>query len=71
MLQNLLCLWKKKTHVHVGFFVFILSNFHFPLTNALVYVNINQGINQGIYKGKMKVLLEMKNEKNYLGFLFP
>ena len=65
MLQNLLCLWKKKTHVHVGFFVFISSNFHFPLTNALVYVNIDQGI----YKGKMKVALNEKRKKLH-GFSF-
>ena len=33
--------------------------------NALVYVNIDQGI----HKGKTKVALN-ENEKNYMGFLF-
>ena len=34
--------------------------------NALVYVNIDQGI----YKVKLKVALNEKR-KNYMGFLFP
>ena len=60
MLQNA---FKKKTRVVFSFF--ISSNFTFCLMNALVYVDIDQGI----HKGKVK-LLKMKNEKNYLGFLF-
>ena len=38
MLQNLLCLWKKKTQV--VFFVFYLEQLSFSLMNALVYVDI-------------------------------
>ena len=48
------------------FSFFIYSNFHFPLMNALVYVDIDQSI----HKGKMKVALNEKR-KNYMGFLFP
>ena len=40
---------KRKTTWFFSFF--ILSNFHFSLINALVYVDIDQGI----HKGKMKV----------------
>ena len=57
MLQNLVCLWKKKTHV--VFLLFILSNFQFPLMNARVYVDIDQGI----HKGKIKVALNEKRKK--------
>ena len=35
--------------------------------NALVYDNIDQGI----HKGKMKVALNEKQKKNYVGFLLP
>ena len=35
--------------------------------NALVYVDIDQGI----YKVKLKVALNEKQKKNYVGFLFP
>ena len=45
----------------------ILCDFTFSLTNALVYVNIDQGI----HKGKMKVARNEKQKKNYMGFLFP
>ena len=55
MLQNLLCLWKKKTHV--VFFVFHLEQ--------LSFVNIDQGI----HKGKMKVALNEKRKKLH-GFSF-
>ena len=34
--------------------------------NALVYVNIDQGI----HKEKIKVALNKKQTKNYVGFLF-
>ena len=48
----------------VFFSFFISSNFEFYPINALVYVNIDQGI----HKVKLKVA---KNEKNiYMGFLF-
>ena len=48
-LQNLLSFMYKKTH---EVFSFIIScNFTFVLMNALVYVDIDQGI----YKGKKKV----------------
>ena len=46
-------------------FIFISSNFHFPLINALVYVDIDQGI----HKGKMKVALNEKRKILY-GFSF-
>ena len=59
MLQNLLCLWKKKTHV--VFFVLHLEQLSF----ALVYVDIDQGI----HKGKMKVALNEKRNKLH-GFSF-
>ena len=45
MLQNLLCLWKKKTYI--VFFLFHLKQLSFPLMNALVYVDIDQGIHKG------------------------
>ena len=47
------------------FSFFIQSNFHFPLMNALVYVDIDQGI----HKGKMKVALNEKRKK-LRGFSF-
>ena len=50
MLQNLLCLCKKKTHVVIVLF-FISSNFTFSLMNTLVYADIDQGI----HKEKSKV----------------
>ena len=60
MLKNFIYLYKKKTHL---VFSFLMSNYYFYLMNALVYDDINQGIN----KIKMKVA---QNEKNYVGFLF-
>ena len=41
------------------FLFFILSNFHFALMNAQIYVERDQGI----HKGEKWMLLEMKNEK--------
>ena len=61
MLQKL-CLCKKKTQV--VFFSF-LATLSFYLTNALVYVNIDQGI----HKVKLKVARNEK-QKNYVSFLF-
>ena len=52
MLQNLLCLWKKKTHV--VFFVFNLEQLSFFPYECPV------DIDQGIHKGKMKVALHEK-----------
>ena len=49
-----------------SFFFFTWSNFDFSFMNALVYVNIDQGI----HKEKMKVALN-ERQKNYVGFLFP
>ena len=43
----------------------ILCDFTFSLTNALVYVNINQGI----HKWKSKVAQNEKRKKKYFGFL--
>ena len=57
MLQNFLYLYKKKTQIPF----FILSNFHFYLLNALVYVDI------GIHKGKNESCLKWKTKK-LLGF---
>ena len=53
-------LWKKKTYVL--FFVFHLDQ----LMNALVYVDIEQGI----CKGKMKVALNEKQKKTMWVFFF-
>ena len=47
------------------FSFFIWSNFHFSLMNALVYVDIDQGI----HKGKIKVALNEKRKKLH-GFSF-
>lgn len=64
MLQNFLCLYKKKSQV--VFFCFSLqATFIFPIMNALVYVDIDQGIN----KVKMKVAQNEKGKK-LLGFSF-
>ena len=54
---------KRKTTQFFSFF--ISSNFHFPLMNVLVYVNIDQGI----YNGKMKVARNEKRKK-LCGFSF-
>ena len=62
MLKNFIYLYKKKTQV-VFFWFFILSDFHFYLMNALVYVDIDQSI----HKVKRKVA---QNEKKLLGFSF-
>ena len=61
MLQNLLCLWKKKTHV--VFFVFHLELLLF--SPYVPYVDIDQGI----HKGKLKVALNEKRKKLH-GFSF-
>ena len=58
-------LYKKKTQVVFLFLFFISSNFHFYRMNALVYVDIDQGI----HKGKMKVAQNEKRKK-LLGFSF-
>ena len=50
MLQNLLCLWKKKTHV--VFFIFHLEQLSFSPYE-----------DQDIHKGKMKVALNEKRKK--------
>ena len=55
MLQNVPHFWNTKTQV-VFFSFFISFNLIFPLMNALVYVNIDQGI----HKEKTKVA---RNEK--------
>ena len=63
-LQNFLHLHKKKNSR--SFFRFSFwANFIFPFMNALVYVDIDQGI----HKGKMNVAPN-ETKKNYLGFLF-
>ena len=64
MLQNFLYLYKKKIQV-VFFSFFILSNFHFYLINALVYVNIDQGI----HNGKNEICSKWKAKK-LIGFSF-
>ena len=58
-------IYRKRKPMYIVFFsFFISSNFEFYPINALVYVNIDQGI----HKVKLKVA---KNEKNiYMGFLF-
>ena len=64
MLQNLLCLCKKKTQV--VFFIF-----HFEQLCVLLYERpgLYVDIDQGIHKGKTQLkLLKMINEKNYLVF---
>ena len=61
MLQNFLYLYKKKTQA----VFFILSNFPFYLMNALIYVDIDQGI----HKVKRKVARNEKRKK-LLGFSF-
>ena len=49
-----------------SFFSFLISsNFHFSLKNALVYVDIDQGI----FKGEMKVAWNEK-QKKLRGFSF-
>ena len=64
-LQNLLYLMYKKTHV-----VFFRFSFHatlcFYLMNALVYVDIDQGI----HKGKSKVARNEKQKKTMWVFLY-
>ena len=47
------------------FSFFIQSNFHFPLMNALVYVDIDQGI----HKGKTKVAINEKRKKTTWVFI--
>ena len=44
MLQILLYLYERKTHLVL--IVFILSNFHFSLMNALFYIVIDRGIHK-------------------------
>ena len=63
MLQNFLYLYKKKTQV--VFFVFHFEQLSFFPFNALVYVDIDQGI----HKVKMKVARNEK-QKKILGFFF-
>ena len=48
----------KKTHL--VFFVFHFVQLYFSLMNAMVYVNIDQGI---IHKGKSKVARNEKRKK--------
>ena len=57
MLQNLLSLWKKKTHL--VFCVFHFEQLSFFPYGCPVYVNIDQGN----HKGKMKVALTEKQKK--------
>ena len=64
MFQNLLCFMYKKTHV-LSFLFFISSIFEFYFMNALVYVDIDQGI----HKKKLKNSRNEKQKKNYMGFL--
>ena len=65
IIQNLLCLCKKKTQVVFSFF--ISSNFNFYLMNALVYVDIDQGI----HKGKNESCLKWKTKKTtWVFFLY-
>ena len=63
MLQNLLYFMYKETYI--VFSCFNSSNFFFALINALVYVNIDQGI----HKWKSKVAQNEKRKKKYFGFL--
>ena len=62
MLQNLLCLCKKKTQV-VFFPFFISSKFEFNLYEC-------PGIDQVIHKGKTQSCSKMKNKKKLLGFFY-
>ena len=64
-LQNLLCLRKKKTQVGSFFCFSFVATLSFTFINALVYVDIDQGI----HKGKMKVALNEKQKKLH-GFSF-
>ena len=57
MLQNLPYFWNKK--IHVVFLFFISCNFESYLMNALVYVDIDQGIQ----KVKLKVARNEKQKK--------
>ena len=60
MLQNLPYFMSKKTHVVHSFFpFFISSNFEYHLVNAVVYVDIDQGI----HKVKLKNALNEKRKK--------
>ena len=61
MLQNLLCLWKKKTHV--VFFVFHLEQLWILPYECPGLCDIDQGI----HKGKMKVALNEKLPFNIAG----
>ena len=63
MLQNLLCLWKKKTHV--VFFVFHLEQLSFSPYECPGLCHIDQGI----HKVKLKVALNEKRKKLH-GFSF-
>ena len=63
MLQNLLCLCKKKTHV--VFFVFHLEQLSFSPYECPGLCHIDQGI----HKVKFKVALNEK-QKKLLGFSF-
>ena len=61
MLQILLYLYERKTHLVL--IVFILSNFHFSLMNTLIYIFIDHSI----YRWRRK---SCSKWKNYLHFLF-
>ena len=58
MLQNLLCLRKKKTHVFFFVFHFSMQLSFYPYECRSLY-----RIDQGIHKGKMKVALNEKRKK--------
>ena len=64
MLQNFLYLYKKKTHVVFFHFSFQATFTFRAFIKGKMKVAQNVDIDQGIHKVKMK------NEKNYLGFLF-
>ena len=65
MLQNLLCLWIKKMQVVLFCFSF-RATLSSTLMNALVYVDIHQGI----YKGKTQSCLKWKMKKTKWVFFF-
>ena len=65
MLQNLLCLWIKKMQVVLFCFSF-RATLSSTLMNALVYVDIHQGI----YKGKTQSCLKWKMKKTSWVFFF-
>ena len=67
MLQNLPYFWNMKIENTHSFFRFSFrATLFFPLMNALVYVNIDQGI----HKGKLKVAQNEKRKKTTWVFLY-